>query len=77
LKKDPPLRLKDKKWPGYSEIVLCDEDFIVKMSEFYIEKLNSTGPYRFILDFLNPCEQEKQICICRLEDEGESLFSPS
>lgn len=62
-----PESLKLNKWPGYTEVTNSPEDLVISVIKFYIEKVEKLGPYQFILDYLSPTEEEREICLRQLD----------
>lgn len=67
LVKNSPKELSKTKWPGHTEIVKSEENLVVEVAQFYIDKLEELGPYQFVLDYLSPNEKEKEICLEKLK----------
>lgn len=58
-----PEKLRSINWPGYTEIILCSEQTAIDVVQFYWDLVQELGPYQFILNYLNPTEDERKICL--------------
>jgi len=58
-----PEKLRSINWPGYTEIILCSEQTAIDVVQYYWDLVQELGPYQFILNYLNPTEDEQKLCL--------------
>ena len=70
LKVACPSELADNKWAGSTEVRKAKSDQTIQVIQFYFDALDKLGPYQFILDYLNPTDIEKELCLQRLAESA-------
>lgn len=75
LKNNCPLELIDINWPGKTEVRESSGELSIKVAEFYLDKIEELGVHTFILDYLNPTNEERAICMQKINliKNGESV----
>jgi hypothetical protein len=63
-----PWELADSKWAGSTEVRKTESSQAIQVIQFYFDALDRVGPYQFILDYLNPTDTEKELCLQRLAE---------
>jgi hypothetical protein len=58
-----PEELIKRSWPGKTEVVNNKESLVVDVVQYYVDQLEYLGKFEFILNYLNPSEEEKSICL--------------
>jgi len=66
-----PEELRSVSWPGWTEVRKVDSNKAVQIVQFYCDVLEQIGPYQFILDYLNPTDIEKELCLQRLAESAD------
>jgi hypothetical protein len=57
-----PKELEEGKWAGWTEVRKSKSCKIVETIQYYVDKMNEMGVYRFILEYLEPNFAEASLC---------------